>query len=150
MQLKYELFLQLNLNQDLLILMYVNSAIEIGIMICRVLVGLNFFFFGLNAFFNWIPLPPAEPKMDKWIQGLIQTGFVMPVIKVIEVLCGFLILINHYTLVAALVLAPIVLMIVLSHLFLNGKRGYGITVFTLIPYLILIISYVHQLSFFLS
>lgn len=132
-------------------LMNVNNTIEIGIMICRVLVGLNFFFFGLNAFFNWVPLPPSEPKMEKWIQALIQTGFVMPLIKVMEVLCGFLLLINQYSLLALFMLAPIVLMIVLSHLFLNGKRGYGITAFTLIPYIILIISYADQLNeFFLS
>lgn len=130
--------------------MQLESFFSIIITISRYLVGINFFFFGLNAFFGWVPLPPAEEKMIKWLQALEEVRFVMPMIKIVEVICGLLLLTNQFTFLATMLLSPIVMMIVLSHLFLNGKRGYGISAFTLIPYLILLTSYDHQLAVFLS
>jgi uncharacterized membrane protein YphA (DoxX/SURF4 family) len=123
---------------------------EIIVTISRYLVGLNFFIFGLNGFFNWISLPKAEQKMENWVRALAETGFALQLIKVLEIYCGLTLLINFQGFLATLILAPIVLMVILSQIFLNGKNGYGITAFTLIPYTILIISYGHRLEFFLS
>jgi uncharacterized membrane protein YphA (DoxX/SURF4 family) len=83
----------------------------------RLLLGLTFFVFGLNGFFNFIPRP-AEPPPDAalaFIGALLKTGYMFPLIKGTEVLAGALLLSNRFVPLALTVLAPIVVNIVAFH-----------------------------------
>lgn len=87
----------------------------------RVLLGLVFFIFGLNGFFNFIPPPPTpmpEQAMS-FIGALMGSGYMLPLIAGIQVGAGALLLANRFVPLALVVLAPIVVNIVAFHLFLE-------------------------------
>ncbi|MCB0405608.1 MAG: DoxX family membrane protein [Bdellovibrionales bacterium] len=88
-------------------------------LIARLLLGLVFFVFGLNGFFMFIQPPPPAPAAGEFMSAMIQTGYFLPVVKLVEVLCGAALLSGVYVPLALVVLAPIVVNIVLFHAFLD-------------------------------
>jgi hypothetical protein len=70
--------------------------------------------FGANKFFNFIPMeaPPEGSFMD----ALIKTGYMMPLIGLSELIPGLLLLINKWKGLALVWLVPISINIVLFHL----------------------------------
>ena len=87
-------------------------------LIARVLLGLIFTVFGLNGFFNFIPVPPMPEAAGSFMGALAATGYMLPLIKATEVVCGVLLLIGRWVPLALVVLAPVVLNIFLFHVFL--------------------------------
>lgn len=85
----------------------------------RIVLGLIFTIFGLNGFFHFIPMPPMSDAMNGFMGALMATGYMFPVIKVIEIACGVLLLANMYVPLAMLLLSPIVVNILLAHIFLD-------------------------------
>ncbi|MEZ4750263.1 MAG: DoxX family membrane protein [Bdellovibrionota bacterium] len=88
-------------------------------LIARLLLGLIFFVFGLNGFFMFISPPPPAPAAGEFLSAMINTGYLFPVVKLIEVICGAALLAGVYVPLALVVLAPIVVNIVLFHAFLD-------------------------------
>jgi len=84
----------------------------------RVLLGLIFVIFGLNYFFQFIPLPPSTEAADNFMRALMATGYFFPVMKFIEITSGLLLLSGCFVPLALLLLAPILLEILLFHAFL--------------------------------
>ena len=58
----------------------------------RFILGLIFVVFGLNGFFNFMPTPPLPPTALDFIMALVKTGYMMPLVKAIEVIAGIMIL----------------------------------------------------------
>lgn len=96
------------------------KACEMGRIAARILFGLVFFVFGLNGFFNFLPQPPLDPKSLEFIMALVNTGYLMTVIKATEVICGAMILSGCFLPLALVLIAPILVNIVLFHLLLAG------------------------------
>lgn len=93
-----------------------NDKLKLGL---RLILGLIYFVFGLNFFLHFIPMPPpAQPAMD-FVMALINTGYLMYVVKVLEIVFGLALILNFFTPLALLVLAPITLNIFLVHLVLD-------------------------------
>ena len=89
-------------------------------LIVRLLLGLIFFVFGLNGFFNFIPMPTNLPeKMVAFSSGLMASGYFFPLLKGTEVVCGLLLLSGAFVPLALIVLAPIIINIILVHAFLE-------------------------------
>jgi uncharacterized membrane protein YphA (DoxX/SURF4 family) len=84
----------------------------------RVLLGLVFFVFGLNFFLHFIPQPPMSGPPMTLMGALIGSGYMFTLVKVIEVVCGALLLSGRFVPLALAMLAPIVINIVLFHGFL--------------------------------
>ncbi|MFN7729965.1 MAG: DoxX family membrane protein [Bdellovibrio sp.] len=108
----------------------------------RILVGANFLFFGLNGFFYWVGIPQAEPRMKDFVGALERTGYLMLVVKSLEVVCGAFILTGFLVPLALILLAPIVFVIISAQLVLNGRRGWSISALTGLPFLGLL--FLHQ------
>lgn len=88
--------------------------------IARSIMGLVFFVFGLNGFFNFIPMPADVPEnMVTFMNGMMATTYFMPLLKGTEVICGFLLLAGAFVPLALVVLAPIILNIFLVHAFMQ-------------------------------
>lgn len=85
----------------------------------RLIYGLMFFVFGLNGFFYFIPLPTPTPEAGAFVQALMATGFIFPMIKCIEILVGISLLTGRYTTLALVVITPILIVITSFHLFLD-------------------------------
>ncbi|MES2769816.1 MAG: hypothetical protein V4596_11785 [Bdellovibrionota bacterium] len=81
----------------------------------RIVLGLIFFVFGLNGFFNFLPAPPLEGKGLEFIMALANTGYMFPIIKGTEVVAGALLLSGIAVPFALVILAPIALNIFLFH-----------------------------------
>jgi uncharacterized membrane protein YphA (DoxX/SURF4 family) len=103
----------------------------------RIVLGLIFFVFGLNGFLNFLPMPTTMPEGAAAFAGaLAKTGYMFPLIKGTEVLAGALLLAGVAVPFALLILAPIVLNIVLFHVFLApGGTGMLVVITGLLLYL---------------
>lgn len=88
-------------------------------LIARIVLGLAFLVFGLNGFFRFIPIPPPTKALGDLLAAFAATKFMFPMVKVLEVLCGLLLLLNRFVPLALLVLVPIVVNIVMLHAFLD-------------------------------
>ena len=98
--------------------------------IARYLLGLIFFVFGLNGFFNFLP----PPEMAGYLPIMVASGY-LAVVKLLEITAGALLLANFYPRFALVLLGPVVVNIVLYHLFfdpVNGVPGYLAFVLTAI------------------
>ena len=105
------------------------------VLSARLLLGIIFVVFGLNGFFNFIPVPELHPFM----QMMVDSGFIY-VVKALEVLGGSLLLANTKVSVALLILGPIVINILLYHIFFDA-RNWPISVINLVLYGIMLIPY---------
>ena len=88
--------------------------------VARVLLGLNFFVFGLNGFLNFIP-PPSGPLPEgavKLATAFVESGYLFSLIKGTEVVAGLALLGGRFVPLALVVLAPVVVNIVAFHAFL--------------------------------
>jgi uncharacterized membrane protein YphA (DoxX/SURF4 family) len=84
----------------------------------RISLGLVFFVFGLNGFLQFLPQPPAPEKAMAFAGALAATGYMFPLIKIVEVVAGALLLSNRFVPLALAIVAPNVVNIVLFHAFL--------------------------------
>lgn len=101
---------------------------KIAGIVTRILLGLMFIVFGLNGFLNFIPMEaPTDPKIGAFMGGLFQTGYFFPFLKGTEVVIGIALLVNRYSALALVVLAPIAINILLFHLVL-APEGVGMSV----------------------
>lgn len=88
--------------------------------IARVLLGSVFLVFGLNGFFNFLPYPDMTLEGMTFIHALIDTGYMMTLVKSVEVVSGLLILSGgKREFVGLVLLAPVLVNIFLFHLFLD-------------------------------
>ena len=90
-------------------------------MISRVLLGLVFVLFGLNGFFNFIPLEAPQGEAGAFLGALATTGYMFPLIKIVEIVAGIFLLTNRRVTLATLMLAPIVVNILAFHIFLDNS-----------------------------
>lgn len=91
--------------------------------LARLVLGLLFFYNGLNGFFHFRPLPPMNPQMTKFNEALQGTVIIMPVVKIFEVLFGLALILNVWTFLATLALGPICYFIIVAHLWFNRPKG---------------------------
>lgn len=101
-------------------------------MVVRFLIGAIFFVFGLNGFFNFIPMPATPPqKVVPFMTGLMAAGYFFPLLKLTETVCGLLLLTNRFVPLALVVLAPIVVNIAAVH-FVLDPSGAPMAAFLLV------------------
>jgi uncharacterized membrane protein YphA (DoxX/SURF4 family) len=90
------------------------------IVIVRVLLGLMFLVFGSNAFFKFMgPPPEMHGQAGAFITALISSGY-MYVIAMLQVLGGLCLLLGaRFVPLGLTLLGPVIVNIVLYHLFLD-------------------------------
>lgn len=89
--------------------------------IVRILLGIILLIFGLNKFYAlpFLPTPQLPENASEFMSSLAATGYVLPVVGVLEVLIAILLLSKKWIAFALILLAPISLNILLFHLFLD-------------------------------
>lgn len=103
----------------------------IATTIARMLFGLIYFVFGLNFFLHFIPMPAQPETAQSFIGGLFQSGYFFPMLKGIEVILGAFLLLNLFTPLSLVMLAPISINIFLFHAFL-APVGIGTSILLLV------------------
>jgi len=82
-----------------------------------ILFGLMFINSGLNMFFNYMPMPKDMPEsMMKSMTALMDVGWLMPLVGVIEILGGALFIPKKFRALGAIVIFPVMIGILLTHL----------------------------------
>ncbi|WP_374075985.1 DoxX family membrane protein [Bdellovibrio bacteriovorus] len=112
-----------------------NYYIEI---IFRWAFGLQMVFWGLNGFFHWIKIPPSGAVIDKFVEACVETKFIMPSVKLIEIFCGAFLLLGFAIPISLVIFAPLMFVITGLHLFHNPKHWTVLAPVT-IPYLVLLV-----------
>lgn len=91
----------------------------------RLLLGIIFLVFGSNGlmFFltgnGFIPMPPPSPEMGAVMAGFVATKYLMPLVKLLQIVSGIFLLSNCFVNLALIFLAPIVVNILGIHLFVD-------------------------------
>ena len=81
------------------------------------LFGLMFINSGLNKFFNYIPMPKDMPEnMMKVMTAFLEIGWLMPLVAVAEIVGGLLFITNKYRALGAIIILPVIIGILLTHL----------------------------------
>ena len=87
--------------------------------IVRILLGIILIVFGANKIYTFIPLPQPPAEAAEFMQSLSDTGYVLTVVAVLEIIIGIMLIFKLWVPFAILVLVPISLNILLFHLFLD-------------------------------
>jgi uncharacterized membrane protein YphA (DoxX/SURF4 family) len=89
---------------------------KVQFILC-LLFGLMFINAGLNKFFNYIPVPKDLPaELVKVNQAMLEIGWLMPLIATVEMIGGLLFIVKKFRPLAAVMLFPIMVGILLTHL----------------------------------
>jgi putative oxidoreductase len=96
---------------------------KIVVLIVRLLLGLAFLVFGLNAFLQFIKGPIPGGLAGQFLQLLFQSHYVLA-IGGVQAIGGALLLIDRYVPLALTILGPVIVNILLYHLLLNHE-GMG-------------------------
>jgi hypothetical protein len=117
---------------------------RIAALIARLLLGLIFVVFGLNGFLHFIPMgPPPTGLAGQFIGALVGSNY-FSVVAALQIAGGALLLINRYVPLGLVLLGPVIVNILLYHLFLN-PAGIGMPV--LVTALWFIVFYWHRQAF---
>ena len=114
-------------------------------MVARYLLGVLFLVFGGNGlamvFFGggFLPMPEPSPQMATVMGGFFGAVYLIPLVKILEVLAALLLLSGKYVNLAIVLLGPIVVNILGIHLFVD-LSGAPMAVFILILWGILLRS----------
>lgn len=84
----------------------------------RGLLGAIFLLFGLNGFLDYLPMPKMASGAADFMAALAATGYMLPMIKIVEIVAGAALLLGRYVPLALTLLAPDIVNIVLFHLVL--------------------------------
>ena len=88
------------------------------LFVFSLLFGLMFINSGLNKFFQYMPMPEDMPEnMIRVGEAFDTIGWLMPLVAVVEIIGGILVITNKYRALGALMIFPIMIGILLTHIF---------------------------------
>lgn len=105
----------------------------------RILEGLVFLIFGLNAILHLFSMPLPTGDALTWF-GIMVTHHWMNFVAVVQLIAGLLLLVGRFVPLALTLLAPVIVNILLYHALL-WPHGYGFAILVLILELFLLAVY---------
>jgi putative oxidoreductase len=97
------------------------EPVKIVTIIVRVLLGLLFVVFGSNGFLRFLPMPELPHNLaGEFIHAFLDSGYVYAV-ATCQVLGGLLLLLGRYVPLGLTILGPVIVNIVLFHIFLAAE-----------------------------
>lgn len=88
------------------------------LFVVSLIFGLMFINSGLNKIFNYLPVPPDLPEnVVREMTALMQVSWLMPLIAIAEILGGILFIIPKTRALGAIITFPIMVGIMLTHIF---------------------------------
>ena len=112
----------------------------------RVLLGLVFLGFGLNGLLHLFPLPPAQGAPAVFINGLIASRYLFPLLFGIYVLAGTALVIGRFVPMALTMLALVVVNVAVMHLFVPSS-GAEMGLATLVTVLEIYLAWSYRAAF---
>jgi uncharacterized membrane protein YphA (DoxX/SURF4 family) len=113
---------------------------KIVTLIARLLLGLICLVFGLNGFLNFINMGPMPAGLAGQFIGALALSHYFWVVAALEVAGGALLLVNRFVPLALVLLGPVIVNIILYHVFLNPS-GAGLAAVVTVLWVIVFYSY---------
>jgi putative oxidoreductase len=117
---------------------------KIAVIIVRTLMGLLFLFASIVVLFNLVPQPELTGNVKVFMDGVKATGYLMPLIKITELVCGIAFVTGYFVPLASVVIAPIIVNIFFFHTFVDTS-GLPVSIFLVAANLFL--AYAHRDKF---
>src|SRR3982075_1124320 len=113
-------------------------------LIARLLLGLIFVVFGLNGFLNFLSMGPMPSGLAGQFVGALVLSHYFWVVAALKVAGGALRLVNRFVPLGLVLLGPVIVNIILYHVFLNLT---GIALAIVVAVLWFIVFYAHRQYF---
>lgn len=113
---------------------------RIATIIVRVLLGLLLLFSSIAYFFHLFPEPELSGDMKTFNEGLAASKYLIPLVKIIELLCGVAFVSGKFIKLANIVFLPVAVNILLTHIFL-APEGLMVAAFVFLANIFLIYRY---------
>jgi uncharacterized membrane protein YphA (DoxX/SURF4 family) len=97
-------------------------------IVVRVLMGLLFLFASTTYLFNLITPPEPTGAMKIFNDGVKASVYLMPLVKIVELLCAIAFLSGRFVPLASVLIMPNIVNIFFVHLFL-GPEGLPVAIF---------------------
>lgn len=117
---------------------------KIVILIARLLLGLVFVVFGLNGFLNFLDMGPMPTGLAGQFIGALFLSHYFWAVAALQVIGGVLLLVNRFVPLGLVLLGPVIVNILLYHVFLNPA---GMALAVLVTILWFIVFYGHRQYF---
>ena len=104
-------------------------------VIARVLLGLVFTVFGLNAFLHFFPNPPVPGLAGQFMGALLGSHYYVIAFGT-QLIGGVLLLSNRYVPLALTLLGPVIVNILSFHIFLSSENPVPAIVVTLLWFVV--------------
>lgn len=111
----------------------------------RYILGIMFTVFGINTFVvlsngvGFIPVPSPPPALVTVMEGFMATGYLMPLIALLQLMSGLFFLSGFFINAGIIFLGPIIVNMLLIHVFIEPQRLI-LAILTTLLFLILIAS----------
>lgn len=92
---------------------------KIVTLIARLLLGLIFLVFGLNGFLSFLSMGPMPSGLAGQFVGALAQSHYFWVVAALQVAGGALLILNRFVPLALVLLGPVIVNIILYHVFLN-------------------------------
>lgn len=110
---------------------------KIATIIIRSLIGLLLLFASISYFLHLFPEPPLAGNMKIFNDGIKASGYLMPLVKTVELLCGLAFVTGKFNKLAFIILMPISINIIFTHIFL-APEGIPVAAFLFVGNIFLI------------
>jgi putative oxidoreductase len=110
---------------------------KIATIIIRLLLGALLLFASLSFFFHLVPEPDATGNMKIFNEGLMASGYLMTLVKIVELVCGLSFVTGKFLKLTPILLMPISINILLVHIFMMPE-GIPVALFVFLGNLFLI------------
>ena len=91
---------------------------KIATLIVRILIGVLLLFASLSYFFKFGEQPEPVGDMKTVMDGFMAAKYVLPIAKVVELICGLSFITGKFMKISSVILVPITLNILLINVFL--------------------------------
>jgi uncharacterized membrane protein YphA (DoxX/SURF4 family) len=114
-------------------------------LIARLLLGSIFIVFGLNGFLNFLSMGPMPTGLAGQFVGALAQSHYFWVVAALQVVGGLLLLVNRFVPLALVLLGPVIVNILLYHIFMS-PAGIGLALVVTILWFIVFYGVHRQFS----
>ncbi len=95
---------------------------KIATIVVRVLLGLLFVYASVNFFLKLAPEPETTGAFKAFQSGIVASTYILPLAKVLELLCGISFLSGKFVSLANIVILPVTINILMINLFMTPEQ----------------------------
>jgi putative oxidoreductase len=105
-----------------------DEYMKIAMIIVRTLMGLLFLAASIVVLFNLVPKPELTGTVKTFNEGLDSVGYMVPMIKIVELICGLFFVTGYFVPLATVLIAPVIVNIFMFHALVD-RSGLPVAIF---------------------